>query len=218
MSDTLSSSLQKLRSQGIRASSSLELICAHFNILLDSSQAQQILSWIEQHGIHSLLSWEVKDVCSFSTLNEDEALIFLAALELGRRVCNAGKGPIEIIHHSKDLFHLFRYLGQEKQEHLCVADLNVKNHVLRKRVVHIGTVNESMANVRDIFGPALHQGVSQIALIHNHPSGDPNPSFQDIQITEQLSKASNILDIDILDHVIIGHHRYFSFRDQGLLK
>lgn len=217
MSSPTSSSLQRIRLKGIRSSSILELICTALNVPLESTQAQDILLWIEQHGIHSLISWETKDVCHFSDLSEDHALIFLATIELGRRVSHAGKGPIEIIRNSKDIFNLFRYLGQEKQEHLCVLDLNVKNNVLRKRTVHIGTVNHSMANVRDIFGPALQQGVSQIVLIHNHPSGDPNPSFQDIQITEQLSKASQILDVKILDHVIIGHHCYFSFKDKGLL-
>ena len=109
-------------------------------------------------------------------------------------------------------------MGQAAQEMMVVIDLNSKNRVVDKRLVTLGLVNASLVMPREMFCGAIKNMASSIVMVHNHPSGDPTPSAEDVRITRQMVEAGKILGITVLDHVVIGRGDtpFFSLREQGL--
>jgi len=141
-----------------------------------------------------------------------------ASLELGRRLYCAEPKDISSIRSPQDIVNLFmnemRYLDRE---HLRVVLLNTKNQVLRVETVSIGTLNTSAVHPREIFKSAIKHSAAVIILVHNHPSGDPTPSNQDMEVTKRLSEVGSIIGIEVLDHLIVGDGIYVSFKEKGLL-
>ncbi len=92
----------------------------------------------------------------------------------------------------------------------------MRNYVVHQQVVYQGTVNSSVVRAAEVFRPAVSRTCPAIVVIHNHPSGDPTPSPEDIRATEQLRKAGEVLDIELLDHIVVGQHRFVSLKERGL--
>ena len=103
------------------------------------------------------------------------------------------------------------------EEVFILITLNTKNIVTGYFEVHRGTINSSLVHPREVFKRALLNNASNIMVAHNHPSGDPNPSKEDIQITERLKEAGNLLGINLIDHIIVGEDKYISFKEKGVL-
>ena len=104
-----------------------------------------------------------------------------------------------------------------EQEHLRVMLLNTKNQVLGISQVYIGNVNTSVVRAAEVFRPAIRQNCPSIIVVHNHPSGDPTPSPEDVAVTQQLVEAGKLLDIEMLDHIVIGSgNRFVSLKERGL--
>lgn len=108
-------------------------------------------------------------------------------------------------------------LLHETKEHFMIAILNTKNRIIATPIISIGSLSASIVHPREIFREALKYPCAAIILVHNHPSGDPNPSREDISCTEKIVKAGKIMDIPILDHLIIAQHNYLSMKDKGLI-
>lgn len=104
-----------------------------------------------------------------------------------------------------------------KQEHLKAVYLDSRNKIIKEQTIFIGSLNESLTNQREIFKIALEENASSIILVHNHPSGDPNPSMADIESTQEMLKSAEILKIPLIDHIILGNKKYFSFKEKGLV-
>ncbi|UFJ41340.1 DNA repair protein RadC [Brevibacillus humidisoli] len=125
------------------------------------------------------------------------------------------------IHAPKDAVSIF----QTYLEHYCHTDrenfiamyLNVKNEVVGLSTVHIGSLNASLVNPREVYTDAVLHKAASVILCHNHPSGNPSPSREDIEVTKTLRQAGEILDIAVLDHIIIGQDRFISFKEQGYM-
>ena len=115
------------------------------------------------------------------------------------------------------IFELFRDLYNETKEHFVTLHLDGKNKILCKDPVSIGSLNQSIVHPREVFKTALLSNAAAIILVHNHPSGDPSASKQDIAITNRLKEAGEIMGVNVLDHIIIGDGTYFSFVEEGLL-
>lgn len=164
-----------------------------------------------------LADLSVADLKDASGLEGYEAHRFLAALELGRRVAGQGKALVTQIDNQKAVFELFKHLSGEKQEHFCAAYLNSKNGVIMTKTIHIGTVNMSVVGPREVFREAVRENAASVVVAHNHPSGDPEPSPEDVQVTLKLKGVGEILDIPLLDHVIIGDGRFVSLYERGVL-
>jgi DNA repair protein RadC len=105
------------------------------------------------------------------------------------------------------------YLAQEQLRVLC---LDTKNYVVAQQVVYQGTVNSSVVRVAEVFKPAISRTCPAIIVVHNHPSGDPAPSPEDVRTTEQLRKAGELLDIELLDHIVVGHNCFVSMKERRL--
>ena len=145
-----------------------------------------------------------------------KALQLKAALSLGLR---ASKQAVQVkyrIEHPMHAYHLIKdEIEFEKREHFMVILQDVKGYVICHEVVSIGTLSQTIVHPREVFYPAVRHKAASIIVAHNHPSGDPTPSLQDIELTKSLLEASQMIGIPLHDHLIIGHQRYISLRQKG---
>ena len=152
-------------------------------------------------------------------LGRKKALAVLAAVQLWRRLQKTPLFPGQPFRSSLEIFHHFQPLVDGlKKECFWSLLLDSKNRILRVLRVSEGSLTSSLVHPREVFRPAIQEGAARVLFVHNHPSGDPAPSQEDIQITRRLVQTGRIVGIRALDHVIIGAHKYFSFADQGLLE
>jgi DNA repair protein RadC len=118
---------------------------------------------------------------------------------------------------AEQVVDLFRSLQDEAKEFFCCLHIDGKNRILCFEIVSIGTLNQSMVHPREVFKTALLSSAAAIILVHNHPSGDPSPSREDIDITKRLKEAGELLGIKLIDHIIIGKDSFYAFTTNGLL-
>ena len=123
------------------------------------------------------------------------------------------KSPAEVYRAAKQLLALH----EEPEEHFCIFCLNTKNKIVGVHTISIGSVNATIVHPREVFKAAMLNNAAAIICIHNHPSGDPEPSRVDIESTHRLVDAGNILGIDVLDHIIIGDGKYISLQELGMM-
>lgn len=164
------------------------------------------------HKLSELSFTELKAACNGDYL---KPLKILSLIELSKRYNQLIRnGHTKTIKAAEDVFNILsdRFVN-EKKEHFVVFYLNTRNKIIREETVFIGTLNASLIHPREIFKGAIRESANAILIAHNHPSGDPNPSKEDIEITERLIEAGELLNIEMLDHVIIGHDKYYSFKD-----
>lgn len=117
----------------------------------------------------------------------------------------------------QQIYELFRNLAVESKEHFICLHMDAKNRIICMDRVSVGSLNQSIVHVREVMKSVLLSSASSIVLIHNHPSGDPQPSNEDMAITRRLKEAGDLLGTPVLDHIIIGEDRYVSFVERGLL-
>jgi DNA repair protein RadC len=140
-----------------------------------------------------------------------------AALELGQRMLLESPEERSQIRSPGDAANLvLTEMGLLEQEHLRVMLLDTKNRVLSTETVYKGSLNTSLIRVAELFRPAIRANCASLIVLHNHPSGDPTPSPEDVAVTRQIVKAGQLLDIEVLDHLIIGFQRYVSLKERGL--
>ncbi len=167
---------------------------------------------MSQYGEQAVFSrGDVNTLEKVLSLSPVQACQVVAAFELGKRMFGRTtevflRSPEEVFEYAKDMARL-------KKEHLRGLYLDTRNKLIRDEVIAIGTLNASLAHPREIFHPAIESHAAAILLVHNHPSGDPLPSKDDIVLTKQVHEASKIVDIDVLDHVIIGSQSYYSLKE-----
>ncbi|GAA0177358.1 DNA repair protein RadC [Clostridium sediminicola] len=169
-------------------------------------------------GLNGLFDLTSEEFMEIKGIGAAKAAQLLAIAELSKRFKSFKSGDEMKIKCPKDAADLLmedmRYL---KEEHLKVILLNTKNIVIYIKDVSIGSINSSIVHPREVFVEAIKRRSATILICHNHPSGDPTPSEEDISITRRLLKCSNIVGIDILDHLIIGNGKYISLKEKGML-
>lgn len=179
--------------------------------------AERILSK-ENNGIHFLGSAIPEDLVSIPGVGTAKSCQILAAVELGKRLVSDPGSDKAQIRTPEDIAGFImgdmRYL---KKESFRILLLNIKNEVISVENISTGNINSSIVDPRAVFSPAIRKHAGSIALVHNHPSGNPEPSNEDIKITQKLAKAGELLDIKVVDHIIIGDGSYRSFRRMKLL-
>ena len=158
------------------------------------------------------------ELCSERGVSEAKASQLLAALELGRRFVSLAPEERATIHSPQDIANLLSAeMATLDQEHLRVLLLNTKNEVLSIHEIYVGNVNSSVVRAAEVFRPAVRENAPGIIMVHNHPSGDPTPSREDVAVTRALVSAGALLGIELLDHVVIGSgNRYVSLNEKGL--
>jgi len=141
-----------------------------------------------------------------------------ACLEIARRIGTQKWEPGQPLRSSEEVFHHFREsLEKEKREFFYVVLLNNKNKKIREVKVSEGSLTASLVHPREVYNPVIRESAAAVIFVHNHPSGDPAPSPEDIEITRRLKEVGEVMGIRVLDHVVIGHGRHFSFNDHGML-
>ena len=146
-------------------------------------------------------------------------LAVLAVKELARRLMKEDAKDIKTIHGPEDVARFVRHhFWQEQKERFSILLLNTKNHIIGLKDISVGSLTASIVHPREVFEAAILHHAAAIILLHKHPSGDPSPSREDIAVTQRLMKASNIMDIPILDHIILGNGRFVSMKEKDMLQ
>ena len=160
---------------------------------------------------------EVRELTDISGIGEAKACSIVAAMELSKRI-EAGRiacRKSRVGDSSKVARMLMDELATEKREIFMAINLNTKLQIESKSVISIGNLDSAPVHPREVFGPAVRRGAAAVIVAHNHPSGDPTPSIQDIDVTVRLIKASEIIGIKLLDHVIVGNGNFTSMKSEG---
>jgi DNA repair protein RadC len=160
-----------------------------------------------------------EDLCDQHGIGEAKAAQIKAAIELGRRMAREPHEERITINSPADAAALVAYdMSALEQEHLSVILLDTRNQVLDIVEVYKGSVNSSQVHVGELFKPAIRRNASALIVVHNHPSGDPTPSPDDVAVTRSIVQAGKLLDMDVLDHMVIGQGegRWVSMKERGL--
>ncbi|MFX3674593.1 MAG: DNA repair protein RadC [Paenisporosarcina sp.] len=211
---------ERLIRQGAESLSNQELIA----ILLRTGTKQEsvlhlanrVLTYFEQ--LHALKTATIEEMTAVKGIGEAKAVQLLAAIELGRRLAQQQTDGKFTVRSPKDAAtYLMADMTSLKQENFVALFLNVKNQVLHKQTIFIGSLNASIVHPREIFREAVKRSAASIICAHNHPSGNPSPSPEDIEVTKRLQEAGHIMGIELLDHVIIGDHQFISLKEKGYM-
>jgi DNA repair protein RadC len=160
----------------------------------------------------------LKDLIKISGVGKSKATRILAALELGERLYAPSSLTKTVISSTEDLMPHIRDIAGKKQEYLLVFYLNTRNELLQKETVGVGSLNSMLITPKEIFSHALTSPCASIIVVHNHPSGDPTPSEDDIHFTRRIHEAGEVMSIPLIDHVIVSTSGYFSFRENKMRK
>lgn len=151
-------------------------------------------------------------------IGKTKAVRVLAGIEFGRRILEAKRDKPQYLMEPEDGYYLLRTQMQHlTQEHFVVIFLDTKNQVIGKKTIFIGSLNKAIVHPREVFKEAIKRSSASIVCAHNHPSGDPTPSAQDIQLTHRLEEVGELVGIQLMDHLIIGDDQFVSLRERGYL-
>jgi DNA repair protein RadC len=169
-------------------------------------------------GLRLLKEASLEEITDINGIGLAKAVQIMSAVEIGRRIANLEYDDRYSIRSPEDganyVMNDMRFLSQE---HFVCLYLNTKNQVLHKQTIFIGSLNASIVHPREVFKEAFRRSAASIICIHNHPSGDPTPSREDIEVTKRLAECGKIIGIEVLDHLIIGEKKYVSLKEKGYL-
>jgi DNA repair protein RadC len=168
-------------------------------------------------GLIGLARASFGELCAEHGIGPAKVTQLKAALELGRRLLIASPEERPQVKSPADAANLLMLeMSLLEQEHLRTILLDSKNHVLATPTIYVGNLNTSVVRVGELFREAIKVNCAALIVVHNHPSGDPTPSPEDVKVTELVVQAGQLLDIEVLDHLIIGQQRYVSLKERGL--
>lgn len=193
-------------------------------ILLRTGTAQMSALQLAQYllqkfgGVRGVMHASVQELANIKGMGLAKATQIAAAMELGRRVALSQFHERPQIRSPEDVYQLMhiQLLG-ERREHFLAVMLDTKNRVRRTETISIGTLDSSLVHPREVYRMVIREGAACWIAVHNHPSGDPTPSPEDIAITRRLKEAGELLGVELLDHLIIGDGNYTSLRERGYL-
>ncbi|MBI5222360.1 MAG: DNA repair protein RadC [Candidatus Magasanikbacteria bacterium] len=169
------------------------------------------------YGGKKLLDVSYRELKNIHGVGPAKATHILAAIELGKRLYKEKTEKEIFIHSSEDTVKELSHIRENKKENFIALYLDARNRLIYKETVSVGTLNSSIVHPREVFEPAIRHFAAQIILAHNHPSGDPEPSEDDLVITRRLIEAGKIMGVEITDHVIVGKNSFISFKEKRLL-
>lgn len=178
--------------------------------------AEQVLA--KAKSLRDLPLLTVEELMEIKGVGQVKGIQIKAALELGKRIASSFREEKQSITSPKDVADIMmEQMRFYQKEYFKVVLLNTKNMIISSEIVSIGSLNSSIVHPREIFSLAIKKNSAAVILVHNHPSGDPTPSREDVEVTKRLVEAGSIIGIEVLDHLIIGEGKYYSFREGGLL-
>ncbi len=205
---------EKLINQGVQSLSDLELLMVLIGRGVKGHSVtkicQKLLTLIDQKGFEI----KIEDILQITGMAAAKAGIILAACEFFRRRIKPKGFTIK---SPSQIMPLLWHYGNRQQEHFLVVSLNAAGEVLATRVITIGLINQTQIHPREVFAKAISDRASSVILAHNHPSGNLQPSAQDLEITQNLKQAGEILGIKVLDHIIFSQQEYYSLLEHQQL-
>ena len=209
---------EKLLLQGAHALSDAELLA----ILLrtggrGATAVDHARAIIDAFGdFRQLAQVGVGDLCAVKGLGPAKAAQILAAIEIAKRYGERAFKPGDPLRGSADVYLHFRErLASERREHFYAVLLDNKHRKIKDVSVSQGSLTASIVHPRDVFAPVVREAAAAVIFVHNHPSGDPTPSREDIEITRRLREVGDLMGVRVLDHIVVGQGRYVSFVDDG---
>ncbi len=199
--------------------SNSELLAILLRTGLQGENAVQLAQRLLQEcgGLRGLAQRSMTELASLRGLGLAKAAQIKAGFELGRRMASFSPEERVSIHSPQDAAALVQYeMSALVQEHLWVLVLDTRNRVLAIEKLYVGSLNASTVRVAEVFKPAIQRNAASLVVVHNHPSGDPTPSPEDVALTRALVQAGKLLDIEVLDHLVIGAARYASLKERGM--
>lgn len=173
------------------------------------------ISLLKEIDLYDLENLNYKTLGRIKGIGEVKAITILSAIELGKRVLSKDS-EVKRIKTGDDVYYLVKKdLENELQEKFLVLYLDTRNYLIMKKILFMGTVNHSLITARDIFREGVKNNAARMILVHNHPAGSVNPSYDDIYMTNNLVKLGKMMEIVVLDHIIVGKESYYSFRENN---
>jgi DNA repair protein RadC len=210
---------EKLAQYGASALSTAELLAI---ILRTGTPREDVVALaqrllVQKGGLLGLADTSMTELAAEHGLGLAKGAQLKAALELGKRLLQDPRAARAQVRSPKDVADLVMWeMGLLQQEVLRTILLNTKNHVIASPVIYQGSLNTSVIRVGELFREAVKHNCAAMVVVHNHPSGDPTPSPEDVAVTREIVAAGKLLDIEVLDHLVIGHQRFVSLKERGL--
>jgi DNA repair protein RadC len=211
---------ERLVKHGARSLSNQELLAILLRTGTKDESVIQMANRVLQafDGLRLLKEASLEEIMKIKGIGFAKAVQILATIEIGRRIGNLTYNDRYIIRSPEDaanyVMNDLRFLSQE---HFVCLYLSTKNQVIHQQTIFIGSLNASIVHPREVFKEAFRRSAASIICIHNHPSGDPGPSREDIEVTKRLVECGKIIGIEILDHLIIGDKKFVSLKEKGYL-
>ena len=204
---------ERMQMQGVNVLSDAELLAV---LLQCGSLGENVIDMsnrlISEYGLDKLNSLSLNELMKIKGIGLAKAAKIQAAFELNKRI-NAGRLPAKKIKSASDIAHYYREKMKDfKKEHLIAVFLDSRNKIIKDEVISIGTLDSSLVHPREVFKEAIKNSASSVILVHNHPSGDPNPSEEDKHVMDVFLEAGEILGIKVLDHLIVGEKKWKRLR------
>ena len=174
--------------------------------------ANKILKRFSKDELPSLTFNDLKD---YPGLGPAKACEIIACFELGKRLLKDKKAEIYL--EPKEIWEELKDLRDHRKEHFVIFYLDSRNQEIKREIISVGSLNANLVHPREVFEPAVRNFAAQIVLAHNHPSGDPEPSEDDLILTRRLVESGKILGIEVADHIIVAKDKFFSFKNKGII-
>ena len=207
---------ERFKKYGVEALSNTELLSILMRCGTKSKSVMEVSSdLLKIYNMNDFSNINYNVLKDIKGIGEVKAMTLISAIEFGKRVLN----KVDLnkqIRCSNDVYELVKSdLENELQEKLLVIFLNTRKYVIDKKIIFIGTVNSSVVHARDVFREAVKCNAVSLILVHNHPAGSIKPSYQDIEMTNKFISIGRLMDIDVIDHLIIGKNSYYSFLESN---
>ncbi|MBI5837616.1 MAG: DNA repair protein RadC [Candidatus Eisenbacteria bacterium] len=206
---------EKLLERGASALSDLELLILLLGTGVRGRGSAETAAELLRPGLPALGVTGVRDLMRVPGVKSAKAARLLAGVELGRRMF--GRDDLDApptVSGPEDVVRLVRHIRRARKEHFVALFLNARHQVVKQETISIGTLNASLVHPREVFQPAVGESAAAVILVHNHPSGDPTPSEEDVQLTGRLVQAGRIMGIEVLDHVIVCAQAFVSLKSR----
>ena len=208
---------ERLIKNGAAALSDSELLAI---ILRTGSRQENVINLsqrlLSEYNLKQLSTINIAQLMNIHGIKESKASQIAACFEIARRLESFNEEVKPKVNSPEDVYRrIYPRMREQKKENFIELCLDTKNQIIREEIISIGSLNANVVHPREVFKTALAVSAAHIIVAHNHPSGDPTPSSEDIEVTKKLIEAGKIIGVDVLDHVIIGDGRHFSMKEAG---
>lgn len=208
---------ERLIKNGAAALSDSELLAI---ILRTGSKQENVINLsqrlLSEYNLKQLSTINIVQLMNIHGIKESKAAQIAACFEIARRLESFNEEVKPKVNSPEDVYRrIYPRMREQKKENFIELCLDTKNQIIKEEIISIGSLNANVVHPREVFKTALAVSAAHIIVAHNHPSGDPTPSREDIEVTKKLMEAGKIIGVDVLDHVIIGDGRHFSMKEAG---